>query len=575
MASRLLGFLPLSVFIFPSTPSSLVLGLWLRTFFRMTFLPATKISHEIKLLTISSRYLPQHLHYVTIPVHKNATLLSPDAVSGQSRWPTVVFSHGLGGSRNAYSHLAGSLASHGIVVICPEHRDGSSIVSLARSTESTLFLKYPSRVFPCIRIPHTNTPEVWAARDKQMRIRLWELGLNLEAVLAIDNASFHVLKYNMNESTPESAVSQFSGKLDVQEPGKIVFGGHSFGAATMVQLLKCTYYAGKPELSEMPTPLFTPSKDSAIRRQITEQTPTFLLDMWCFQLLSAATEPLFNLPLPAYDDVPSAPGGNAILAIESDGFYKWKDHLHSTARILSPDPTQKVVSAESFTPTTLTTVNKPHFFYVRDSVHLNQSDFGLLFPWLTKKIFGGDNPERVMRLNIRALLQFFRENGVSGVAKTGAKELVEGGVTLAENEDGIHDDKAILSNNGKGGSDVQAWVPINIVGLGVEAGPNERELVSGQVTTSKAEEAEQAEEAMEGEIEPSLVKHKEVKVASAEVVDDKEAKEASAVVDDKEVKVVLAGVVDDKEAKVASTAVTDGVKYKPASVETAVGAEAA
>lgn len=38
----------------------------------------------------------------------------------------MVFSHGLGGSRNSYCHLLGSLASHGVVVVAAEHRDGSA-----------------------------------------------------------------------------------------------------------------------------------------------------------------------------------------------------------------------------------------------------------------------------------------------------------------------------------------------------------------------------------------------------------------------------------------------------------------
>lgn len=439
-------------------------------------------------------------------MYKNAELLPPGDGLKTARWPTVIFSHGLGGSRNAYSHLVGSLASHGLVVICPEHRDGSAIVSLVRNPESTLFLKRPSQIFPCIRIPHTDSPEIWAARDKQMRIRLWELGLNFEAILAVDRSDFHILHFNMNESTPGPALSQFRGKLDVQDPGKIIFGGHSFGAATAVQLLKSTYYADRPEISGMAAPFFKPSKESAIRRQITEKTPTFLLDMWCFQLLSAAAKPLFNLPLPAYDSSkPSAPGGKAILAIESDGFYKWKTHLHSKARILSPDPTQKVVSAHGFINYPTQTANagrelmsEPHFFYVKESAHLNQSDFGLLFPWLTSKVFGGKDPERVMRLNVRALLQFLRENGVSSVAKTGAIDLAEGGV---EKSNGVDDDKAILLTKG---NPVEAWVPISIVGLGAEAGPDEIEFVSGTVSQADAERAEACEKNIQFDMEPSF-----------------------------------------------------------------------
>ncbi|KAK4219181.1 platelet-activating factor acetylhydrolase, isoform II-domain-containing protein [Rhypophila decipiens] len=460
-------------------------------------------------------FLPRYLHYITIPVHKNADLLPPPAGSESRRWPTIIFSHGLGGSRNAYSHLAGSLASHGVVVICPEHRDGTAIVSLVRNPESTLFLKLPSKVFPCIRIPHSDSPEIWAARDKQMRIRLWELGLIHEAILAVDRGDFHILHFNMNETTPGTALSQFRGKLDIQEPGKIIFGGHSFGAATVIQLLKSTYYVDRPQVSDMAAPFFTPSKDSAIRRQITEKTPSFLLDTWCFPLLSTAAKPLADLPLPVYDHSKpsSAPGGKAILAVGSEGFFKWKKHLHYTARFLSADPTEKTVSAESFVIKGSEEENKdgaeqrqlsePHFFYVKDSAHLGQSDFGLLFPWLTKKVFQGKNPERVMRLNVRAVLQFLRENSVSSLAKTGPKDLVEGGAPTPEGEKAavVRDDKAILA---KDNNAVEAWVPIKVVGLGGEAGPDEIEFVAGTVSKAEAEKSEEDEKKMQAEMEPGF-----------------------------------------------------------------------
>jgi platelet-activating factor acetylhydrolase len=306
---------------------------------------------------------------------------------------------------------------------------------------------------------------------------------------------------NLNLTTP--SLSQFVGRLHVNDPGSIIFAGHSFGSTTMYQLLKSTYYAAVPEVAAMEAPLFTPAEDSSIRKQVTEKSVTMLLDMWCLPLLAPRSSPLFNLPLPLYADVPSAPGGTALLAVESEAFFKWPEHLHVTARLLSPDPTVKVVTPEVFERPSGNKLAEPNFFYVASSAHLSQSDFGILFPLLTKKVFNAVEPERALRLNLRAQLQFFRANNIP-VARTWIGDLVDGAhvdkLDLAKKDagadvtvDGLNDDKAIFDRSGNNTVDNWSW--IDTIGLG-EAGENE----SGQSTT---EQIEQSEEQMKGELEPS------------------------------------------------------------------------
>ena len=454
--------------------------------------------------------MPRHLHYATIPVHKNAALLHPEPGSEQPRWPTILFSHGLGGNRNTYSHFAGSLASHGVIVVCPEHRDGSAAVSLIRVPENqdAFFYRNTRRTVPYTSLPHVPSRETWAARDRQLRIRLWELGLSFEALLAIDGGDEKVARANMNKSTPQTAISQFAGLLDVQQPGRTIFAGHSFGAASVVQLLKSTYYAERPEVSSMDKPLFAPTKDCGVRKQITNRSPIMLLDMWCLPLLSAT--PLCYLPLPMYDDAPSAPGGAALLAVESEHFYQWTEHLHAKARIISPDPSSRVVSTTAF-ERHKPDFPRPHFFHVDSSAHLGQSDFGILFPWLTKRVFKAEQPERCLRLNLRAQLQFLRSNGYA-VAGTWKGDLVDDvaaekqnsceAAADGESSDRIHDDKAIFEHQAEGVVDAWGWV--DIVGYGAEAGPNELERLAGVRSSSEERRADEGERQMEGTMEPAL-----------------------------------------------------------------------
>ncbi|KAM3560967.1 hypothetical protein MY1884_002612 [Beauveria asiatica] len=482
----------------------------------ISWLPAPQRSHVSaytqfvginQMLAGMLSFLPRYLHYATIPAHKNAKLLP--ANTDNKRWPTMIFSHGLGGNRTSYSYIAGSLASHGVVVVCPEHRDGSAVVTYVRlpdqTTTSRFFPASARREVPYRRISHDVTPAVYEAREDQLRIRLWEMGLVHEALLATDARRPFT---NLNLSTP--SLDQFAGALDVQRPGSLIFAGHSFGAATVHQLLKCTYHADSPAVAAMEKPLFTPAKDSSIRRQITEKNVTMLLDMWCMPLLAPNSAPLFNLPLPAYADTASAPGGTGLLAVESEVFFKWKEHLHVKARLLSPDPATKTVSPRTFETDGGIKHTEPNFFYVVNSAHLSQSDVGILFPYLTKKIFDAEQPERALRLNLRAQLQLLRANGIP-VARTHASDLVDDNNAHLDKLDvktsrNTADDKAIFDRSGT--NLVGNWTWIDVIGLG-----HADEQETGKTA---AEQVEDGEELMKGELEPS---EQHVNATSVAVVD--------------------------------------------------------
>lgn len=473
---------------------------------RISWLPSPQRQHLVaytKFLGIGSMlaeflsFLPRHLHYTTIPAHKNAKLEDPNTET--KRWPTMIFSHGLGGCRNSYSYIAGSLASHGIVVLCPEHREGSAVASFIRIPEErdgSITSSSRTQVH-YKKISHDVCPETYLAREAQLRVRCWELGLIHQALLAVDKGTPFT---NLNKST--SSLDQFVQKLNIHEPGSIIFAGHSFGATTMTQFLKSTYYANVPEIAAMQNPIFTPAKNTDIRNQVSEKSIVMLLDMWCLPLMAPNSAPLAKLPLPAYADKPTAPGGKAILAVESEHFFKWTEHLHVKAKFLCPDPSSKTVTTQLYERPSGIRLSEPNFFYVVNSAHLNQSDFGILFPWLTKKIFEAEQPERALRLNLRAQLQVLRLNGVP-VARTHIADLIDGsGFDKLETfnqengdscTDGINNDQIIFDKSGNNPVDHWRWV--DLVGLG-DAGEDKK----GKTAEKQVEEGE---DRMKGELDPS------------------------------------------------------------------------
>jgi len=318
----------------------------------------------------------------------------------------MIFSHGLGGTRTAYSHIVGSLASHGIVVIAPEHRDGSATVSYLRDTEGKQTTRIDYKL-----MSHEPGPEVYAARDEQLKVRMWELFCIYDALLRLD-AGKAPTNLAPNEGDAESALSMLADRLDIHTPGAVSFAGHSFGAVTVTQFVKSVFWRPSSTVEDY-SPLVTISPSSPIAQQVTASTPLMLLDIWGLPLRSPATKWLWEKPLPCY----TAPSKSSpVLSILSEQFFKWRDNVTNAIALLAPPDDYNEKETDN--------ANRPRIFYPASSAHLSQSDFGVLFPWLTKAVFKADEPERCLRLNVRAMLQVLREQGIA-VADTSSLDREE------------------------------------------------------------------------------------------------------------------------------------------------------
>ncbi|KAJ4306436.1 hypothetical protein N0V88_001237 [Collariella sp. IMI 366227] len=96
----------------------------------------------------------------------------------------------------------------------------SAVLTFIRDPQN----KHPKargHMVPYIRLPHDSTPEIWETRNKQLRIRLWELGLILEALTALDRGDSAITTSNLNTSTLPAALTQFTSTLDILTPGRI------------------------------------------------------------------------------------------------------------------------------------------------------------------------------------------------------------------------------------------------------------------------------------------------------------------------------------------------------------------
>jgi len=153
---------------------------------------------------------------VHCPILRNAP------ISKEKIWPLIVFSHGMGCSRFAYSRICTDLASHGFVVAATEHRDGSGAVSF---TVEEGVKKW---------IPHRRITEVekeYNIRNEQLHFRVAEIQRSLDLMIKLNHGSE---VSNVLEEAKEYDLGMFANTMGTDKP---VLAGHSYGGATTLLTL--------------------------------------------------------------------------------------------------------------------------------------------------------------------------------------------------------------------------------------------------------------------------------------------------------------------------------------------------
>jgi len=120
-------------------------------------------------------------------------------------WPVVVFSHGLAGSLELYSSVNQELASHGHVVVVPNHCDGSACVCSPEPGR----IEYYQQITPEVRDDVDGAG--FRFRNGQLQQRVSEVRAVLDAI------------------QQEASVDSIFSKCDL---ANVSIAGHSFGAAT-------------------------------------------------------------------------------------------------------------------------------------------------------------------------------------------------------------------------------------------------------------------------------------------------------------------------------------------------------
>ncbi|KAF1851506.1 uncharacterized protein K460DRAFT_373502 [Cucurbitaria berberidis CBS 394.84] len=333
----------------------------------------------------------------------------PEGMNEEPTFPLLMFSHGLGGSKTAYSTLCSEFASYGFVVCAVEHRDGSGPRTFinhkkrgnnkkdrhggAKVEDETdcdgdpegekAFEKWEHMdhteeeirkgyhhldyIFPKNNpkdtSPNNERGVDGELRSAQIELRLCELEEAyrvLKIICAGDGEE--IARQNLRSEGYVGGSSRGLQGVDWAlwkhrfHIDKMTMAGHSFGAATVVEVLRHT-------------------------DRFTNVQAGIIYDIWGAPIKPPADDPKHRIHLP-------------LLGISSEAFMYWEKNWDAVMSLMNE-------ASEHGAPAYLLTV--------RGSVHISQSDFSILYRHITSFFMKATvHPQRAIDLNVSTSLEFLR-----------------------------------------------------------------------------------------------------------------------------------------------------------------------
>ncbi|GAA5859562.1 hypothetical protein JCM8547_006142 [Rhodosporidiobolus lusitaniae] len=295
------------------------------------------------------------------------TLVIDETVQGDDRFPLIIFSHGLTGTRTTYSAWCGEIASRGYVVAAIEHRDGSGPISVVRlengETRVVDYIKAEEHLdFPPPHKPLTSMQ----FRTSQLAMRLAEIQSTLSLLKRINDgeggavAAENRRKDYGGEGVVGKWLAGWKGQIAMDQ---FVMAGHSFGGATTIQVLR----AGATEfpfvrgiaLDPWVEPI-PPAPDVPLDNALSAVTSLV-------ETSTRSSNPAPTVP-PVGEESAPLDVKVPLLVINSEGFTTWKSHYGLV---------RKVVEAVEG--------GKGWLFTLIGSIHTSFSDLPVLVPFIARR----------------------------------------------------------------------------------------------------------------------------------------------------------------------------------------------
>ena len=320
---------------------------------------------------------------------KNENGEPPKGQPQEPIFPLIMFSHGLGGSRTAYSTVCGEFASYGCVLCAVEHRDGSGARTFVNhpaegkgsrkeceasggvdhlEKESIYSWDVIDFIFPK-RNRYDTRPDNEQGIDKELRaaqidMRLAEIQEAYDIVKAINAGDGSAIS-QQNLRNADGMGGSSRGLLGVDwdcwtgrvRTNQVTMVGHSFGAAATVEVLR-----------------------HADRFPWVGQGICY--DVWGLAVKPPELDPAYRISMP-------------LLGINSEAFMYWEDNLQAAVAVCDEARMHGSLA---------------WLLTVRGTVHISQSDFCILYPQVASLLLKQTiSPRRAIDININASLEFLAQ----------------------------------------------------------------------------------------------------------------------------------------------------------------------
>ncbi|KAI0786998.1 platelet-activating factor acetylhydrolase, isoform II-domain-containing protein, partial [Abortiporus biennis] len=164
------------------------------------------------------------IYGTTFPAIENAHLKQPPP---GTKWPVIIFSHGVGCSRLMYSAFCGEMASRGYIVAAIEHRDGTGPSSRITDSNGEMrildWLDWRDLYWPDSKQPENDT----TLRHVQLEVRLAET-LGVIKTLEKIASGTPVGQTTLTQASTTFDWAAWASCVSMHKP---IMAGHSFGGS--------------------------------------------------------------------------------------------------------------------------------------------------------------------------------------------------------------------------------------------------------------------------------------------------------------------------------------------------------